>query len=184
MQCATLTKLERSKKNKMQPIFTPPVPQLFPCQITTNRDTTASVLVKEAGQSSFQDGSPALDLWEPVDSGVGLELSKTVGVNVDGKDHTLSAVRVGGLVSLFAVKVSRLVAFERDVKGFEVGDVVGVEVAKVGIELSPWDLGAWLLEAGLGEGVVDGAEVEVDALALSDAVDVGWVKDELLVWAN
>jgi hypothetical protein len=93
-------------------------------------------------------------------------------------------VRVGRLISLLAVKEPRLIALEGDIEGMDVGDVIGVEVAEVGVELGTGDLGAGLLEARLGEGVVDGAEVEVDALALADAVDVGWVEDQLLVRAH
>jgi hypothetical protein len=90
-------------------------------------------------------------------------------------------MRIGGLVALLAIEESRLVALEGDVKGVDVRDIIGIEVAKVGIKLSAWDLGARLLKAGFGEGVVQGTEVEVDALALTDSVDVWWVEHQLLV---
>lgn len=86
-------------------------------------------------------------------------------------------MRVGGFVALLAIEKSRLVTLEGDIKGVNVWDIIWIEVAEVGIELSTWDLGTWLLEAGFGEGVVQGTEVEVDALALTDSADVWWVED-------
>lgn len=93
-------------------------------------------------------------------------------------------MRIGSLVCLLAVEKPLLVAVKGDIKGVEVWDIIWVEVAKVGVKLSTGDLGAWLLEARFGESVVDGTEVEMDALPLADAVDVGWVKDQFLVWAD
>lgn len=86
-------------------------------------------------------------------------------------------MRVRRLVRLLAIEEPGLIALQRDIERFEIRDIIRVEVAEVGVELGTGDLGAWLLEAGFGEGMVDGAEVEVDALALADVVDVGWVED-------
>ncbi len=108
-----------------------------------------------------------------------LKLFKGASVHIDGKHHALATVRVRRLVGLLAIEESRLVALERDIEWLEIRDVIGIEVAEVGVELCAGDLGAWLLEAGFGEGVVDRAEVEVNALTLTDVVDEGRVEDEL-----
>ena len=86
-------------------------------------------------------------------------------------------MRIRRLVRLLAIEEPRLITLQRDIERVEIRDIIGIEVAEVGVELRAGNLGAWLLEAGFGEGMVDGAEVEVDALALADVVDVGWVED-------
>ena len=129
----------------------------------------------------LQNRSASLDLGKSIDCRVLLEQCKLVGIDIDGKHHPLGAVRVGSLVPLLAVKVSWPIAIKGDVEGFEVGDVVGVEVVKVGVELSTGELGAWLLEARFSQGVVESTEIEVDALALADTVDIRWVVNQLLV---
>lgn len=93
-------------------------------------------------------------------------------------------MRIGSLVRLFAIEEPWLVALQRDIKWMDVGDIIRVKVAEVGVKLSTWDLGTWSVEAGFSEGVVDGAEVEVDALALADTADVRGVEDELLIWTD
>lgn len=66
----------------------------------------------------------------------------------------------------------------------EIRDVLWIEVAEVSIELGGGRLGAGLVEGGFGEGVVHGAEVEVDPLTLADALEVGWDESQLLVGAD
>lgn len=118
----------------------------------------------------------ALDLWQSIHSRVSLKLFKGPGVHIDGKHHALATMRVRGLIRLLAKEEPRLITLQRDVERMEIRDIIGIEVAEVGVKLCAGNLGAWPLEAGFGEGVIDGAEVEVDALALANVVDVGWVE--------
>ena len=151
-------------------------PDKKPARLTNAQSIKRSSVVKrtEANFLILHDWGSSLDLWEPINSGILLKLCESVVIDIDGKDHALAAVRIGGFVCLLAIEESRLVALEGDVKGVNVRDIIRIRVAKVGIKLSAWDLGARFLEAGFGEGMVQGTEVEVDSLALADSVDVGW----------
>jgi len=131
-----------------------------------------------------EPSAPSLDLGEPINSSIGLELREGSRIDIDGENHAGSAMALGRLVGLLAVEEARAVAIQGNIKRVQIRDVIGVEVAEVGIELRTRDLGAGCLERGLREGVVRGAEVEVDALALADALDEGRVVDELLVGAD
>jgi hypothetical protein len=133
-----------------------------------------------------EDGTSgsALDLGEPISGSISLELGEGSSIDINGKDHSLSAVGVRCAVGLLAVEEARAVRVEGDVEGMDIRNVIGVEVVEVGVKLSAGDLGAGFLEGRLGKGVVGGAEVEVDALAAADSLEEGWVVDELLVGAD
>lgn len=121
----------------------------------------------------------SLDLGRHGDGhGVLLELSKGVGVGVDRKDHALLAVAIGRAVSLLAVEESGLVAVEDEVKGLGFGDVGLVGVLEVGVDGGAGQFLAWVRERRLGQGVVDGAEVEVDFLAGGDLGQIRRVESE------
>ena len=80
-------------------------------------------------------------------------------------------------IRLLAVEESGQAAIEGDIERMQIGNIIRIEVAEVGVELGGWRLGAWLGETRLGERVVLGAEVEVQARAAA-ALDVGRVEDE------
>jgi len=115
----------------------------------------------------------ALDLGKG-GHGVPLELLEPLGIDVDGEDHTLAAVAVGCAVALLAVEVAGLAVGEGVVERAQVGDIIGVEVVEVGVDVGTLELRAWFLERGFGQGVVFAQEVKVhDATLLG--VDEWWV---------
>jgi len=119
----------------------------------------------------------ALDLGKG-GHGVPLELLEPLGIDVDGEDHTLAAVAVGCAVALLAVEVAGLVVGEGVVERVQVGDIIGVEVVEVGVDVGTLELRAWFLERGFGQGVVFAQEVKVhDATLLG--VEEWWLKSQV-----
>jgi len=125
----------------------------------------------------IRDRRAALDLGKG-GHGVPLELLELLGIDVDGEDHSLAAVAVGCTISLLAVEVAGLCICEGVVEWMQVGDVVGVEVVEVGVDISALELLAWVLEGRFGQGVVFAQEVEVHDAALL-GVEEWWLKSQV-----
>lgn len=88
---------------------------------------------------------------------------------------------LGCAYSLLAVEELGAGVRHSEVKWSEVGDVSGVDIHEVGVDAGVAWLGARLVEGGASEGVVVGAEVDMDDIAGIDTIDVLWLEAELLV---
>ncbi len=86
---------------------------------------------------------------------------------------------VGCSVGLPAVEEPGLVAVDGQVKRLELGNIFPVNVLKVGVDgAGIRQFLAWVLQRGLGEGVVDGSEVKMDGLPNQDFGEIWRVEFE------
>jgi len=95
---------------------------------------------------------------------------------VDTENHTGVAVALGN--GLTAVEPKWASSVDNEVRGESsgVGDVVGVEEVETAVEATV-ELGAWLSEAGLCDGVVELEELEADDIVEGSVELVGAVQE-------
>ena len=94
-------------------------------------------------------------------------------VGVDREHHALAAVAIWCPIGLFAVEEPGLIVRDGEVKWLQLGDIQLVNVLEIGVDGGAGQLLAGVLERGLGQSVIGGAEIEVNSLAWGDFGKVG-----------
>jgi len=102
------------------------------------------------------------------------ELVEDFLLDINGENHALAAVRLGGSIGLLAVEETGLVACEGVVKGVEVRDILGIEIIEVSVDVGTLKLCARLVEGGLSQGVVLAQEIKMNTAASGNMQD-WWV---------
>src|SRR5579862_6125442 len=137
--------------------------------------------IKEKGISQLQRRGTALDLWGRQGRlGLGLELLEFLLADVDGKDHARRAVALGCAVTLATVEIALTVRINIEGDGRKTWRIIDVDVHEVGVEGGGIELGAWLVERGFGQRVVQLAEVEKDLVATLNVLEEWRIKIEAL----